>query len=212
MVTLVNGDYPSEWFDAAIAARTVGMDIETNGLDKTQHKIATVQMFVPGKGTVMVRNFDSPITMLRILENRHITKIFHHAPFDLGFLMYNYPIYPESIADTKIAAKILDPKKTMFYHPDTNKGSHALISLVHHFFNVRLDKSLTVSDWFAPELSPEQLDYAAKDVEFLPELLRLLEVQLAKIRKVKLARKTMANVPTYVMLQLKNYDDIYSYT
>lgn len=210
-VLLVNEDFPGDWVDAATAACVVGMDIETNGLDKTKHKIATVQMFVPGKGTVMVRNLREPIAMLHILQNRHIKKIFHHAPFDLGFLMYNYTCYPENIACTKVAAKILDPKKNMFFHPETGKGSHALIALVDHFFNEKLDKSLAISDWFAPELSPEQLDYAAKDVEYLPELLRLLELKLSKVRKVRLARNTMKNIPTHIMLQLKNYDDIYGY-
>ena len=212
-VTLVNGDYPVEWFNAAIAARIVGMDIETNGLDRTIHKIATVQMYVPDMGTIMVRNLqDVPLVLLRLMQSKQVTKIFHHAPFDLGFLVEKYDIYPEKIACTKVAAKILDPKRQMFFDPDTNKGSHALKSLVYHYFGFRMDKTLAISDWFAEDLSEAQLDYAAKDVEFLPALLRNLEKELAGARKIRLAREAMKHLPTNTVLQVKGFqDDIYSY-
>jgi ribonuclease D len=210
-VDLINGDINQDWYEHAVAARIVGVDIETSGLSLQTDKIATIQMFVPGKGTVMIRKADQPFTMMKLLENRRITKIFHHAPFDLGFLVRDYDVFPENIADTKVAAKILDPRKTQFIHPNTNKGSHALLSLVHHYFGFLMDKSLAVSDWFAPDLSQEQIEYAAKDVEYLPELLRRLEVELAKKRKVIFTREAMNATALRAILKVKGMEDLYEY-
>ena len=211
MITLVDRDYPDEWLLAAKDAKIVGMDIETSGLDKANDRIATVQMFVPGKGTVMVRNMEQPMNLLRLLESSKIRKVFHHAPFDLSFLMRDYNVYPESIVDTKIAAKFLDPNRTRYIHPDKLTGSHALIALVWYYYKDRLDKSIAVSDWFAETLSPEQLTYAAKDVIYLPDMFLRMEKEIAGNKQLKLSRKTMNNLPTYVLLQLKKYNGIYEY-
>lgn len=210
-VELVNGDINQDWYEHAVAARIVGVDIETSGLSLSSDKIATIQIFVQGKGTVMVRNMEQPFNTMRLLENRQILKIFHHAPFDLGFLVRDYDVFPENIADTKVAAKILDPRKTQFIHPTTGKGSHALMSLVHHYFGFMMDKSLAVSDWFSPNLTAEQVDYAAKDVEYLPELLRKLEVELAKKRKVKFTREAMNATALRTILKVKGMEDLYDY-
>lgn len=210
-VTMVNGDYPREWLDAAVAARIVGMDIETNGLDKFTHKIATVQMYVPDVGTIMVRKLDNPVNLIELLEHSQTTKIFHHAPFDIGFLMAHLPVYPKKVADTKIAAKMVDPKKLRFYHPDTNKGSHSLLALTWHFYQEKWDKNLAVSDWFAEELRPEQIEYAAKDVMYLPEMLRKLEAELSKLGMLRLARDAYRHIPTKIALELKKFDSIYDY-
>lgn len=211
MVTLINGDIPVKWFNAARAARIVGMDIETSGLDKKADRIATIQMYVPDIGTVMVRNMENPTRLLKLLEDSSTTKIFHHAPFDLGFLMRDYLVMPVSIADTKVAAKVLDPKKRQFMHPTTNRGSHALISLVWYYFEDTLDKSLAVSDWFAPELSEAQLTYAAKDVEYLPGLLARLENELSNKGDLELARNAYKHIPVKIELERKNLDDVYEY-
>lgn len=211
MVTLLEGDYTQEWYDAAKTDKIVGMDIETSGLDINTDRIATVQMFVPNKGTVMVRKLHNPLVILRLLEDPKIRKVFHHAPFDLSFIMRDFNVYPENIADTKIAAKFVDPKRQRFIHPDTNKGSHSLISLVWYFFRERLDKSLAISNWFSDTLSPAQLAYAAKDVIYLPTMLDLMEKEIKRNKEIKCAQKTMNNIPTHVLLQLKKYNDIYSY-
>lgn len=211
MVTLVEKDIPELWYSLALSANIVGMDIETSGLDKLKDKIATVQMYVPNIGTVMVRRMEQPMVLLRLLENKKIRKVFHHAPFDLSFLMRDYTVYPENIADTKIAAKLLDPRREKYLHPDTNKGSHALVSLVWHYYKDHLNKTLAVSDWFAETLSPEQLEYAAKDVIYLPDMISVMEREMGQRKQVKLARKAMNNVPTYVLLQMKQIADIYGY-
>ncbi len=214
MVELVEGDIDRRWYNEADAVQTVAIDIETSGLNKRTDRIATIQMHVPHFGTIMVRNFSNPLYLMGIIESPHIKKIFHYASFDLAFIVRDFGIWPENIADTKIAAKLLDPKRKRFIHPETGKGSHSLISLVNAYFDQRLDKSIAVSDWFAKELSQEQLDYAENDVLFLPQLLANLESDIQRehgYSTLKLAREAYKHIPTHVILEVKNYEDVYGY-
>lgn len=211
MVTMVEGDFPIEWLHGARAAGRVGVDIETSGLSPVTDRIATVQMYVPGMGTVMVRKLDNPTNLLMLMQDRQTTKIFHHAPFDLGFLQRNYDVLPISIACTKVAAKLSDPNRLKYFDPDTNKGSHSLKSIVWTMFQEKLDKTLATSNWFAEELDPAQVEYAAKDVEYLPEILRRLEVDLSKLRMLRQFRRASNYIPIKIDLEIKKFDNIYGY-
>lgn len=212
MIEVINGDLTEYWLDTALQHSIVGCDIETSGLDRNKDRIATFQMYVPNIGTVMVRKLSSYPTRLTELLESKTCKVFHHAPFDLGFLMRDYPfMLPIKIADTKIAAKLLDPRRTMHVDRTTGKGSHSLKTLVEHYFDYTMDKNIAVSDWFAKTLDQKQLEYAAKDVEYLPELLRQLLRQLKKEQLLHLAHKAFDYLPTKIMLELKLGADIYAY-
>lgn len=211
MIEQVENDFPAEWVHGARAAQRIGIDIETSGLSPVNDRIASIQMFVPGMGTVIVRKLDNPQNLLLLLQDRLTTKIFHHAPFDLGFIQRNYDVLPASIACTKVAAKLSDPQKLKYFDPDTNKGSHSLKAIVWTMFQDRLNKKLATSNWFQEDLSPEQLSYAAKDVEYLPEILRRLELDLSKLRMLRQFRKASNYIPTKIDLEIKKYDNIYDY-
>lgn len=211
MVKMVEGDFPTEWVHGARAASRVGMDIETSGLSPISDRIATIQMYVPGMGTIMIRKLNNPVNLLILMQDRLTTKIFHHAPFDLGFLQRNYDVLPAGIACTKVAAKLTDPQRLRYFDPDTNKGSHSLKALVWTMFQDKLDKSLATSDWFADTLDEKQLAYAAKDVEYLPEILRRLELDLSKLRLLRQYRKASNYIPVKIDLEIKKFDNIYGY-
>lgn len=205
MVTIVEKDVPQDWYDYIIyRCCSIGVDVETTGLDKTWDKLAMVQLFVPGKGTLFIRRFqDFPIRLMSILENIGVKKIFHHALFDLTFLMRDFHVKARNVACTKVAAKILDPNKQQY-------ASHALKHLLKEILDVYLDKSIATSDWLG-ELSAEQIDYAEKDVLYLPDLLYELERQLANRQLLQLARESFIYLPTYVALEFKNYRDVFGY-
>lgn len=179
-IHVVDGDFPQAYIQAAMQATIVGMDIETNGLwPQKGARIACVQMYVPEYGTVMARRLcEYPAQLIHLLESRKVTKVFQYAAFDISFLINELPVQPHQICDTKIAAKILDPKNEMFIHPIENKGSHSLISLVWHYYEDLLDKRVALSNWFAETLTQQQLEYAAKDVIYLPGLLKQLEREI----------------------------------
>lgn len=206
MVKQVIVDIPEDWYhEIVFKNRLIAMDIETSGLDRTRDRIACVQIYVPNKGTLLLRTIsDMPSKLVTIMEHRQITKVFHHAPFDLSFLMRDYNIAANNIVCTKVAAKILDPNKTMY-------KSHSLWFLLKEHFGIDKNRELTVSDWFAPVLSAEQLEYAAVDVEHLIDLLAILEIQLLKRGKLQLARNAYKHIPTHVRLESLGYKDVYGY-
>jgi ribonuclease D len=218
MVTVVNGDIPSAALEASQQVKTVGMDIETsrlemvNGkLDKTNGKIAMVQLYIPMYGTVMVRNLDTyPTNLSQLLESERTTKIFHYGSFDLYFLMRDLMfVFPTNVADTKIAAAFYDPDKKKF--KDKNGiGSHKLATLVENVFGYVMDKSIAVSDWFAEDLTPEQLTYAAKDVEYLPKLLEHMETRISPALVPDLLA-AYRFLPHKVMIDLKVGRDVFAY-
>lgn len=206
MVKQVIADIPEDWYHEIIFKnRIIGMDIETSGLDRNRDKIACIQIYVPTWGTLLLRIIsDYPSRLISVLEHKQITKIFHHAPFDLSFLARDYHMWANNIACTKVAAKILDPDKTMY-------KSHSLWYLLKETFGIEKNKALTVSDWFAPYLSEAQIQYAETDVKHLVDLLALLEKQLLSRGKLRLAREVYKNIPTYVQLEMQNYKDVYGY-
>lgn len=225
MVTILEGDLSQEWLAAALSASKVGMDIETSGLNRFDvpatatsaavkaDRIAMIQLHIPNQGTVFIRNLDEwPTNLANLLENDRTTKIFHYASFDLAFLMRDYPfIYPTKIADTKVAAAFFDPKRTYFVDK-SGQGSHRLNVMVEKVFGYVMDKSLAVSDWFS-DLTPAQIEYAAKDVEYLPELLRFLERGIIQKDRSLISPLMDAYrfLPSKVMIDLKIGRDVFAY-
>jgi ribonuclease D len=133
----------------------VAWDIETSGLDWRSERIGTCQLYAPGQPPCLVQLRGKLPERLRLLLNDpEVTKLFHHALFDLRFMAHHWKATPQNIICTKIAAKILNP---------SGKG-HSLASLVGRYLNVTLDKRLQTSDWLAEQLTPEQIQYAVRDV------------------------------------------------
>ena len=56
---------------------------------------------------------------------------------------------------------------------------HGLADVVQFFLRQTLDKSEQVSDWGAAELSPSQIEYAARDAAIMPEVAEKLEERIA---------------------------------
>lgn len=226
MVKILEGDLSQTWLQSALRASSVGVDIETSGLNRFDipatattpgikaDRIAMVQIHIPNAGTVFIRKLDEwPTNLATLLENERTTKVFHYASFDLAFLMRDYPfIYPTKIADTKVAAAFFDPKKTYFVGKD-GQGSHRLNVMVEKVFGYVMDKSLAVSNWFREDLTAEQIEYGAKDVEYLPELLKFLERGIIKKDRSLLSPLMEAYrfLPSKVMIDLKVGRDVFAY-
>ena len=92
----------------------------------------------------------------------------HNLKFDLKYLA-KYGISPLATFDTMIASYLLGYER------------HSLNHLVSSLLGYSLDKSYQLSDWGAPILTQNQLEYAAKDVEVLRELFLKLREALNKL-------------------------------
>ena len=71
----------------------------------------------------------------------------------------------------------------------------------------RFSKQQQTSDWGAPELTPEQLAYAAADVLHLHALWARLEALLMREHRLDLAEACFAFLPTRARLDLLGYAD-----
>ncbi|MCI9128735.1 MAG: ribonuclease D [Eggerthellaceae bacterium] len=94
-----------------------------------------------------------------LLEDEGIVKVFHAGTQDIEILLRLTGTTPWPIFDTQMAAALLG-----FSH---QVGLGQLVSTI---CGVSLKKADSFTDWSRRPLSESQLDYAAGDVAFLPEL------------------------------------------
>lgn len=189
---------------AARDSRVIAWDIETSGLDWENDRIATCQLYVPGHGIEIIRiGSQVPDRLRELLMSERVTKIFHHAPFDLRFMAHHWKVRPKSVACTKILSKIV--------RPDLESNEHSLKPVLMRYLQVEIDKTQQTSNWQSHELSAEQLKYAAKDVEFLIPLFEILMSIAGRQGLADVAERTFQYLPTRVETDLRKCGDVFSY-
>jgi ribonuclease D len=198
-------DLPAELAAAYGVAGRVAWDVETTGLDWRRDRLATCQLFADRVGVSIIRVAErTPPHLIALLENPAVVKVFHHAPFDLRFMVRAWDVRPTSIRCTKVASKLLQPKAP----PE----AHTLQHLVLRHFGVRLEKGrVRTSDWSARELTPEQIAYAAGDVMHLLSLLDSLQAALRTAGLGKLYDDCCSFLPALACLETGEYPDVFTY-
>ncbi|MCZ2813642.1 ribonuclease D [Modestobacter sp. VKM Ac-2979] len=183
----------------------VACDLETSGLDWRVNVIGTVQLYAPSVGAVIIRVGDSrPALLVDLLEDASVLKVFHHAPFDLSFLVHRWSMNPASIRCTKIASKLL--------RPDAPPGEHSLASLLRSHLDVTLAKgAVRTSEWTATSLTDEQLQYAANDVRYLLSLFDILDYSLRRDSRGQLYDRCCDFLPAQAVLETGGYPDVFAY-
>lgn len=204
-VRVEQGDLSEDLARAFANANRIAWDVETTGLDWRQDRLATCQLFAEGVGVVVVRAaVGRPKRIAALLEDPAVEKVFHHAPFDLRFMVHRWDVRPGSIRCTKVASKILSP--------DMPNEAHSLQQLASRHLGVSLTKGpVRTSDWTATSLTEDQLTYAAGDVLHLLALLDALLAELDRMNLRRLYDDCCAFLPARVSLELANYPDVFAY-
>jgi DNA polymerase-1 len=106
----------------------------------------------------------------------------HNAPFERTWLKAALSLDRPDLQDTMVMSQAL--------YTGTNAArakqfSHSLAAVVKRELKRELDKDEQLSDWSDPDLSREQIEYAAKDAAVLPELASVL---MRKIERAGLKR------------------------
>ncbi|HLI38104.1 MAG TPA: hypothetical protein VKV80_12320 [Streptosporangiaceae bacterium] len=199
------GDLPAGLAAAYGKAGRIAWDVETTGLDWNHDNLGTCQVYAPGVGaSVISMTEEKPAGLIRLLEDPAVQKVFHHAPFDVRFMIRAWDAIPASIRCTKVASKLLKPQAP--------NDEHTLKRLVWRHLGVRLEKgAIRTSDWSARELSAEQVLYAARDVLYLLPLLDILERVLADARLDGLYDDCCAFLPAHARLEVGGYPDVFAY-
>jgi ribonuclease D len=189
----------------------VAIDTETMGLNPHRDRLCLVQLSA-GDGTAHLvqivpeslggRGAECP-NLKRLLSDPGVTKLFHFARFDCAILRQHLGVVVAPVICTKVAAKLVR----------TFTDRHGLKDLCRDLLGIEISKQQQSSDWGAPELSPEQLAYAASDVLHLHALWERLEGLLRREERLELAKACFRFLPTRGELDLLGYaePDIFSH-
>ncbi|MEK9660843.1 MAG: ribonuclease H-like domain-containing protein [Alphaproteobacteria bacterium] len=180
---------------------SIAVDTETMGLSLQRDRLCLVQLSA-GDGTAHLVQFGpdddyAAPNLKRLLGDADVLKLFHFGRFDVAMLQHHLGIVAAPLYCTKIASKLTR----------TYTDRHGLKDLCRELLGVDLSKQQQSSDWGAPELTREQLDYAASDVLFLHELKERLDAKLERLGRTALAAECFAFLPTRVALDLAGWEE-----
>ncbi|MDZ4737037.1 MAG: ribonuclease D [Rhodospirillaceae bacterium] len=196
--------------DGLDLGRVVAVDTETMGLNLTRDRLCLVQLSagdgvchlvqIPAVGAGSQHRAPN---LTALLGDARITKIFHYARFDVAMLHRNLGVDVQPIYCTKIASKLTR----------TFTDRHGLKDLCRDLLGVEVSKQQQSSDWGAPELTQEQMRYAASDVAYLHALKEKLDAMLARLGRSELASSCFAFLPTRARLDLAGWpeEDIFQH-
>ncbi|UFN47389.1 ribonuclease D [Roseomonas sp. OT10] len=206
-IRLHRGDLPA----GLSLGPVVAIDTETMGLNPHRDRLCLVQLS-SGDGTAHCvqivpdalggRGADCP-NLKRLLADPATVKLFHFARFDVAILYQALGVEVAPVRCTKVAAKLVR----------TFTDRHGLKDLCRELLGVEISKQQQTSDWGAPDLSAEQLAYAASDVLYLHALWERLEALLRREGRLELAEACFRFLPARGRLDLLGYDapDIFAH-
>ncbi len=195
-VAFFDGDLSRRVSQVLRAQPSVAVDTETSGLYWSADQLLLCQLFSPATGPVLLRNVSGvPSELAALMADPKVVKVLHHAPFDLRFLEAKWGIRTVSVACTKAASKLLNPSGA---HEE-----HSLKSVLRRYLGVEVEKgAVRTSDWGAPVLSYEQIEYATGDVSHLLELQRALSASLQEKNLTDIYAQVCAYMPVDAHLEV----------
>src|SRR6185369_15455958 len=158
--------------DSLKASEYLGFDTETTELDPYRGDIRLVQLS-DGKNTVVIdlkpfadkgelRSTAELAPLRDLLASERQTKVAHNAKFDSKWVRHHLGCEIGGIYDTYLASQLIAAGES--------DRRHGLADVSQFFLGTELDKTEQVSDWSAAELSPSQIEYAARDAAIMVSL------------------------------------------
>ena len=183
---------------------TIAIDGEFMGLNVSRDPLCLLQISSGNMDAHIVQlnreTYKAP-NLIKLLNNKSITKIFHYARADLTFIKHYLKIEVLNIQDTKIQSKLAR----------SYSDKHGLKDLIKEFINIDVSKQLQSSD-FGGKLTPAQLKYCANDVIYLHKINEELNKILIREKRMKLYEDCIKFINTRVNLDLASFkDDIWSH-
>lgn len=194
-------DIDEEFFEAYSKDNRLAIDCEMMGLNPRRDRLCLIQVCDSTNRFSLIQILpdqkEAP-RLQKLFENPEIIKIFHFARMDMLFLKTYLGINVQGFFCTKIASKL----------GRTYTDKHGLKELIREFFDVNIDKKNQSSDWGKKILTKEQLEYAAEDVRYLISLEYQLTEILIREKRLELAEKCFAFLPTQIELDFLELKDI----
>lgn len=182
----------------------IAVDTETLGLNLVRDRLCLVQLSA-GDGTAHLVQYasggdgayDAP-NLKAMLSDPARLKLFHFGRFDLAVLRRDLGVVAAPVYCTKIASKLVR----------TFTDRHGLKDLCRDLLGVELSKQQQTSDWGAPTLSDQQMEYAASDVLFLHDLKTRLDAMLERQDRTDLAARCFEFLPIRAELDLAGWAEV----
>ena len=163
--------------DLLMREKIISVDTETSGLDPFDSKLLLIQVATTEMCYIIdATKFERLGPLKRLLEADHILKLLQNAKFDYKMIKAKFGIELCSIYDTYLAEKLLT----------AGTGSACrLDEIVQRRLQVTMDKSVRKSfiGQSHANMSPEQFEYAVKDVMVL---FPIYNIQRKKLKEEKL--------------------------
>ena len=182
----------------------IAIDGEFMGLNVNRDPLCLLQISSGNMDAHIVQlnreTYKAP-NLIKLLNNKNITKIFHYARADLTFIKHYLKVEVLNIQDTKIQSKLAR----------SYSDKHGLKDLIKEFINIDISKQLQGSD-FGGKLTSAQLKYCANDVVYLHKINEELNKILVREKRMKLYEDSIKFINTRVNLDLSSFkDDIWSH-
>ena len=183
---------------------TIAVDGEFMGLNFSRDPLCLLQISSGNMDAHIVQlnreTYKAP-NLIKLLNNKNTTKIFHYARADLTFIKHYLKIEISNIQDTKIKSRLAR----------SYSDKHGLKDLIKEFINIDVSKQLQSSD-FGGNLTAAQLKYCANDVIYLHKINEELNKILIREKRMKLYEDCIKFINTRVNLDLASFkDDIWSH-
>src|SRR3569832_1992113 len=192
-----DGDLP----DGLDLGPVVAIDSETMGLRYRRDPLCVVQLSSGDGDAHVVRlgrpGYDCP-NLKRLLAAPKVLKLFHFGRFDIAMFALHLGVTTAPVYCTKIASKLAR----------TYTDRHGLKDVARELLGIEISKTQQSSDWGAPQLSQEQVTYAASDVLHLPALQARLDAMLEREGRMELAKACFEFLPMRARLDLAGWEDV----
>ena len=186
----------------------LAMDSEFMGLNVFRDRLCLLQIYDGSDGgkVHMVQfdrgNYAAP-NVKKLLSDPRREKIFYFARGDMRWIGHYLDVILENVYCLKIASRIAR----------TYTQSHELEDVSKHVLGVKISKEQQCTDWGAPELTHEQLDYACNDVLYLHAMKEKLNRMMQGEGRHDIAQGLFRCLPAVVRADLAGWghEDIFSY-
>lgn len=202
-VELIKQDLSNQLLEYYSLSKLLAIDCEMMGLNPIRDRLCLVQICDEKEKIALVKiepGYKAP-NLKKLFENQNIKKIFHYARTDLQFLYHWLDIDLKNVFCTKSASKLVR----------TYTDKHSLKDLLKETINIDIDKNSQLTDWGAPELTKDQIKYAANDVIFLIPAYHKLINLLKREGRLEIVEDANRFLPTLAKLDLLGYVDFFAH-
>lgn len=167
---IASQDDLESFIERARASSILAVDTEFLREKTYYPKLCLMQLATESEVAIVDPFAVDDLTVLRqLFEDEAIVKLFHAGYQDIEIIIYDIGCVPKPVFDTQVAAALLGQSQQIGYAP-----------LVSSICGVKLKKTDSFTDWSARPLSKSQLEYAADDVIYLPEIYKKMKKMLAE--------------------------------